>query len=288
MGTDTSPEVVGGQARSRHHNARIVAYMQSHAPLRHAACGLAVAVILDEMSARRMWSRQLVNYRTGRVAVLGKDRGVAAQWIVANYGYQVGLTCSFGPRYEQCRHESSVACQASARFPAGILTGRAHVSPSALKRIHPDRRAKWVWPCSWLKRAELQSSLCSRANNYTLSVPLTVCSMLQVTMVILMAVCAAMMGAFLGYHLWLLRAGMTTNETFKWRDLRLALGEQLCGGTDDDADADGSAVTGGGNRGGKHVSDGKYGRCGSQSWIEKRRKALVARTRAGALSSSVS
>jgi uncharacterized iron-regulated membrane protein len=59
----------------------------------------------------------------------------------------------------------------------------------------------------------------------------------QVTMAIMLAACAAMMAAFLGYHLWLLRAGMTTNETYKWRDLRLALGEQLAadggGGSED-------------------------------------------------------
>ena len=67
-----------------------------YAGLHHAGSALAVTVILDKMSARRMWSRQLVNYRTGRVAVLGKDRGVAAQWIVANYGPQVcvGVICS--------------------------------------------------------------------------------------------------------------------------------------------------------------------------------------------------
>ena len=45
----------------------------------------------------------------------------------------------------------------------------------------------------------------------------------------MLAACAAMMAAFLGYHLWLVRVGMTTNETYKWRDLRLALGEQLAG-----------------------------------------------------------
>ena len=85
-------------------------------------------------------------------------------------------------------------------------------------------------------------------------------------MVVLMAVCAAMMGAFLGYHLWLLRAGMTTNETFKWRDLRLALGEQLYGDADDSADAGGSAVTStGGNGGSRRDRDSSReggGRCG--------------------------
>ena len=50
-----------------------------------------VALVLDEMGARRMWSRQLVNYRTGRVVVFGSDRGVAAQWIIANYGPQVRI-----------------------------------------------------------------------------------------------------------------------------------------------------------------------------------------------------
>ena len=50
-----------------------------------------MALILDDMSARRMWSRKLVNYRTGRVVVFGADKGVAAQWIIANYGPQVGV-----------------------------------------------------------------------------------------------------------------------------------------------------------------------------------------------------
>ncbi len=85
-------------------------------------------------------------------------------------------------------------------------------------------------------------------------------------MVVLMAVAAAAMGAFLGYHMWLLRVGMTTNETVKWRDLRLALGEQLYGGPDDDdADADGNAITSGGGNGGgddRHADKKEGGRCG--------------------------
>ncbi len=45
-----------------------------------------------------MWGRRLVNYRTGRVVVFGADRGVAAQWVVANYGPQVGLPVLCEPR----------------------------------------------------------------------------------------------------------------------------------------------------------------------------------------------
>ncbi len=48
-----------------------------------------MALVLDEMASRRMWSQQLVNYRTGQVAVLGTDWGVTAQWIMGNYGPQV-------------------------------------------------------------------------------------------------------------------------------------------------------------------------------------------------------
>ena len=42
----------------------------------------------------------------------------------------------------------------------------------------------------------------------------------------MLGVVALMMALFLGYHLMLLRAGMTTYETHKWRDLRLRLQEQ--------------------------------------------------------------
>ena len=56
---------------------------------RAAGCGLAVALVWNEMASRRMWSQQLVNNRTGQVAVLGADWGVAAQWIVGHYGPQV-------------------------------------------------------------------------------------------------------------------------------------------------------------------------------------------------------
>ena len=45
-------------------------------------------------------------------------------------------------------------------------------------------------------------------------------------MVVMFGMVALVMGTFLGYHLVLLRAGMTTNETFKWRDLRNRLQEQ--------------------------------------------------------------
>ena len=48
-----------------------------------------MALVLDELASRRMWSRQLVNYRTGQVVVMGADWGIAAQWIIANYGPQV-------------------------------------------------------------------------------------------------------------------------------------------------------------------------------------------------------
>ena len=86
-------------------------------------------------------------------------------------------------------------------------------------------------------------------------------------MVVLMAVAAAAMSAFLGYHMWLLRIGMTTNETIKWRDLRLALGEQLYGGMEDDTDAEGTATNSSGGNGGnddRHTNSEEGGRCGCQ------------------------
>ncbi len=43
----------------------------------------------------------------------------------------------------------------------------------------------------------------------------------------LLAALAALMGSFLAYHLWLVRCGMTTYETYKWRDVRLAGGRPL-------------------------------------------------------------
>ena len=52
------------------------------------------------------------------------------------------------------------------------------------------------------------------------------CLRRQVMLMVLLGMSGAMMGAFLGYHLLLLRAGMTTAETYKWRDLRLALAER--------------------------------------------------------------
>ncbi len=79
-----------GQTMSKGWSARSARSAQSCSQ-RHAGCGLAIALILDDMSARRMWGRQMVNYRTGRVVSFGADRGVAAQWIVANYGPQVAL-----------------------------------------------------------------------------------------------------------------------------------------------------------------------------------------------------
>lgn len=42
----------------------------------------------------------------------------------------------------------------------------------------------------------------------------------------MLGVTTLMMALFLGYHLLLLRAGMTTSETYKWRDFRLRLQEQ--------------------------------------------------------------
>ena len=39
---------------------------------------------------------------------------------------------------------------------------------------------------------------------------------------VLLAALAALMGSFAAYHLWLVRCGVTTYETYKWRDVRLA------------------------------------------------------------------
>ena len=88
-------------------------------------------------------------------------------------------------------------------------------------------------------------------------------------MAVLMAVCAAMMGAFLGYHLWLLRAGMTTSETYKWRDLRLVLGEQQYGTDRDDVADAGNGGDGGDER--HHTGDAGNGYtgvcpCASVAW----------------------
>ena len=55
-------------------------------------------VLRDELARRRVWGRRMVNYRTGRVVVLGPDRGALMQWTVANYGTQVPVDgCSFAP-----------------------------------------------------------------------------------------------------------------------------------------------------------------------------------------------
>ncbi len=97
-------------------------------------------------------------------------------------------------------------------------------------------------------------------------------------MLVLVAVAAAAMGGFLGYHMWLLRVGMTTNETVKWRNLRLALGEQLYGGPDDDIAADGNATTSsGGKRGGddRHRDSKEGGRCGCAPEVESGRSIMA-------------
>lgn len=39
-----------------------------------------------------------------------------------------------------------------------------------------------------------------------------------VTLSLFLAILAVMLGAFLGYHLWLIHKGVTTNESFKWAD----------------------------------------------------------------------
>ena len=39
-----------------------------------------------------------------------------------------------------------------------------------------------------------------------------------VTLSLFLAILVVMLGAFLGYHLWLIHKGMTTNESFKWSD----------------------------------------------------------------------
>ena len=38
------------------------------------------------------------------------------------------------------------------------------------------------------------------------------------TLSLFLAILVVMLGAFLGYHLWLIQKGMTTNESFKWSD----------------------------------------------------------------------
>lgn len=50
--------------------------------------------------------------------------------------------------------------------------------------------------------------------------------LLQVSIVMMLGVVTLIMTLFLGYHLLMLRAGMTTYETYKWRELRLRLQEQ--------------------------------------------------------------
>jgi len=37
---------------------------------------------------------------------------------------------------------------------------------------------------------------------------------------VFLAILVIMLGAFLGYHVWMIRDGVTTNETFKWKDHR--------------------------------------------------------------------
>lgn len=39
-----------------------------------------------------------------------------------------------------------------------------------------------------------------------------------VTLALFLGILVVMLGAFLGYHLWLIHMGMTTNESFKWSD----------------------------------------------------------------------
>ena len=195
-----------------------------------------MALILDEMATRRMWSRQVVNYSTGRVVVLGADKGVAAQWLLAHYGPQVCSLQNLRP-----------FCQLMLQQGVLLVTGTAEGSREQThhRQCYCVRTtARHVRRLYLFKQRAAQSSRCrlcglnmqaciasvhpaSRSLQHP-DVPLHP----QVTLAILLAVCAAMMGAFLGYHVVLLRSGMTTSETFKWRDLRLALGEQLYGDGD--------------------------------------------------------